>query len=106
MATAALPHADQSDPAYLDNIIVLEHIFPFPESSRDSNLISYAHLDRRGNKHIPLTISNRRFKLPDLSIALEHHAFAIHFPDRPLLARLESPRRARMESDHSAWRVV
>ena len=32
------------DIPHLGNIIVLEHVFPFPESSGNSNLISYADL--------------------------------------------------------------
>src|ERR1700675_1033446 len=30
----------------LGNIIVLEHVFPFPEPCRNSNLVSYADLHR------------------------------------------------------------
>src|SRR5262245_49343942 len=84
------------DLSYLGNIVVLEHVFPRPESCRNSNLISYADLHRRGNKDVPLTLS-RWFELPELSIALEHHGFAIRFPHSPLLAWLEPSRRPRME---------
>src|SRR5271166_5260351 len=87
------------------NIIILEHAFSFPESPRDSNLISYADLHYRGNQHVPLSLSGR-FELAGLPIALDGHCLAIRFPDGPLLARPEPSRRTRMESDHSAGRIV
>jgi len=83
----------------------LNKLFPFPESYRNSNLISYADLHRRGNKHVPLTLG-RWLKLPNFSIALEHHGFAIRFSYCPPFAGLESSRRASVKSDHSAWRIV
>src|SRR5690348_4008640 len=86
-------------------IIILEHVFPFPESSRDSNLISYTDLHCRGNEYVPLPLSGWS-ELPALSIALDSHCLAICFPDGPFLARLKPSRRARMESDHSARGVV
>jgi hypothetical protein len=93
------------DLPHLSNIIILEHVFSFPESSRDSNLISYAYLNRRGNKHVPLPPSGW-FELPDLPIALERYGLAIRFPDGPLLAGPKPSRRTRVESDHSTRRVV
>ena len=63
------------DRAHLGNIVVLEYSFAFPESCRNSNLISYADLHRRGNEHVPLTLS-RWFELPDLPIALQRHGLA------------------------------
>src|SRR6516164_3395256 len=88
------------DLPHLGNIIILEHVFPFPEACRNSNLISYAYQHRRGNEHVPLPLS-RWFEVPDLPIALERHGLAIRFPDGPLLAGPKPSRRARMESDHS-----
>ena len=87
------------------NIIILEHVFSFPESSRDSNLISYADLHRRGNEHVPLPLSGW-FEPADFPIALERYGLAIRFPDGLLLAGPKPSRRARMESDHSAGRIV
>jgi hypothetical protein len=85
--------------------VVFEHVFAFPESRRHSNLVSYADLHRRGSEHIPLTLCGW-FELPNLPMALERHGFAIRFFYSPPFAGLESSRRARMESDHSAWRIV
>jgi len=83
----------------------LNTFFPFPESPRNWNAIPYADLDCCRNKHIPLTLSGW-FELPDLAIALQRHGFGILFPHGPLLAGTKPSRRARMESDHSPWRVV
>src|SRR5271166_5946049 len=55
------------DLTHLGNIVVLKHVFPFPESCCNSNLISYADLHRRGNEHVPLTLSSW-FELPGLPL--------------------------------------
>ena len=85
------------DLPHLGNIVVFEYVFPFPESCRDSNLISYADLHRRGNEHVPLTLS-RWFELLDLSIALERNGLAIRLLHGPLLAGLKSSRGTTVES--------
>src|SRR6516164_6392823 len=94
-----------SDLPHLGNIVVLEHVFLFPEPCRNANLISYADLHGRGNKHVPLTLG-RWFELPHLPIALQCNGLAIRSPHGPLLARLEPSCCACMESDHSARHVV
>ena len=49
---------------HLGNIVVLEHVSPFPESSRNSNLISYADAC---NLTLRLRLSN---SLPTLRVDL------------------------------------
>jgi len=93
------------DLPHLGKIVVLKHVFPFPESGRDSNLISYADLHRRGNEHVPLTLS-RWFELPDLPIALERNGLAIRFPHGPLLARPKPSCGTTVESQYPARRVM
>src|ERR1700692_647790 len=68
-----------------------EHVFPFPESSRNSNLIPYADLHRRGNEHVPLTLSSW-LELPNLPIAIQRHRLTIRFPHGPLVARPKASR--------------
>ncbi len=74
-------------------------------SSFQKQKLEYADLHRRGNKHVPLTLS-RWFKLPDFSIALQRNGLGIRLPHGPLLAGLKPSHRARTESDHSASRIV
>src|SRR5271169_2615949 len=93
------------DLPHLDNFVVLEHVFGFPESCRNSNLISYADLHRRGNEHVPLTLS-RWFELTDLPIALQRHGLAIRFSHGPLLARPKPSRGASVESYYPAGRIM
>src|ERR1700738_395068 len=78
------------------NIVVLEHVFPFPDPGRNSDLISYADLHGRGNKHVPLTLG-RWFELPGLPVALECNGLPIRLPDGPLLARPKPSRGACMD---------
>jgi len=60
-------------------------------------------VEEMSTSHLPF---GRWFELPDLSTALECNGLAILFHHGPPLTRIEASRSARMESDHSAWRIV
>jgi hypothetical protein len=93
------------DLPHLGNIVVLEHVFSFPESPCNSDLISYADLHGRGNEHVPSPLG-RGLELPDLVAPLERYGLTIRLPDGPLLAGPKPSCSARMEPDHSAGRIV